>query len=99
MKKKDGGYRLYVNYRALDALTMKDTFPIPIVDLLLGELKETTIYSKLDLRSFFHHIRVHHSDTEKTTFRTHQKYFEFMVMPFSLTNALATFQAIMNSIF
>jgi hypothetical protein len=92
-KKKDGGLRLCVDYRALNSATVKNRYPLPLIAKMLDRMRGARIFTQLDLWNTYHLIRIKEGDEYKTAFRTRYGQFEYRVMPFGLTNAPATFQA------
>lgn len=98
VKKKYDTWRFCVDCRALNAVTIKDKFPIPTIYELLGELRSTNVFTKLDLHSGYPRIQVASEDMHQITFRTFDRHYEFLVMPLRLTNAYFTFQSVMNDL-
>ncbi|GJZ25696.1 putative nucleotidyltransferase, ribonuclease H [Tanacetum coccineum] len=96
VKKKDGSFRMCIDYRELNKLTVKNHYPLPRIDDLFDQLQGLQFFSKIDLRSGYHQLRVHEDDIPKTMFRTRYGYFKFTVMPFGLTNAPAVLMDLMN---
>ncbi|GJU65141.1 putative reverse transcriptase domain-containing protein [Tanacetum coccineum] len=98
VKKKDGSFRMCVDYRELNKLTVKNLYPLPRSDDLFDQLQGSSVYSKIDLRSGYHQLRIKEEDILITAFKTRYGHFEFQVMPFGLTNAPAVFMDLMNRV-
>nr|GEU68864.1 putative reverse transcriptase domain-containing protein [Tanacetum cinerariifolium] len=96
VKKEDGSFRICIDYRELNKLTVKNRYPLPRIDDLFDQLQRTSVYSKIDLRSGYHQLRVREEDNPKTAFRTRYEHYKFKVMPFGLTNAPTVFMDLMN---
>jgi hypothetical protein len=98
-KKKDGTLRLCIYFRQLNKVTIKNKYPLPRIDDLFNQLKGARIFSKIDLRSGYHQVRIKEDNIRKTSFRTRYGHYEFMVLTFGLSNAQKIFMCLMNGVF
>jgi hypothetical protein len=99
IKKNDGSLRLCVDYLPLNAVTIKNKYPLPRIDVLFDQLAGAKVFSKIDLRSGYHQIKIRPCDILKTAFSTRYGLYKFLIMSFGLTNAQAYFMYLMNSVF
>ncbi|GKE90661.1 putative reverse transcriptase domain-containing protein, partial [Tanacetum coccineum] len=98
VKKKDGTFRMCIDYHELNKLAIKNCYPLLRIDDLFDQLEGSSMYSKIDLRSGYHQLRIREEDIPITVFRTRYGHYEFQVMPFGLTNAPAMFMDLMNRV-
>jgi hypothetical protein len=99
IRKKDGSWRLCIDYHQLNKATIKNQYPLPRIDDLFDQMKGATVFSKIDLRSGYHQLRIKEDDVPKTTFKMRFGHYEFIVLPFGLTNTPGVFMSLMNGVF
>ena len=99
VEKKDGSLRMVVDYRALNEVTIKNKYPLPMINDLFDQLQGAKVFSKIDLRSGYHRLKIREKDIPKTAFTTRYGLYEYTVMSFGLTNAPAYFMSMMNKVF
>jgi hypothetical protein len=99
VKRKDGMLRLCIDFRQLNKMTVKNKYPLPRIDDLFDQLKDARIFSKIDLISRYHQVRIKEEDISKTAFRTRYGNYDFIVVPFGLSNAPIVFMCLMNGVF